>query len=165
MPAAAKPTHLKVLQSTGGKLAGHGKRNRAEPRPKGNLFEAPAYLSAEQRDLWTYAIANAPAGLLKRLDSSVLETWVKTQDVCRRAMAELEAADKAAKALDPSGTALIEVGTNGRPSASPYINIFAKMTPLMLKAASELGFSPVSRTRISLGMAPDQEATNEFDDV
>ena len=36
----------------------------------------------------------------------------------------------------------------GVPAASPYINIINQQAKIMLKAASELGFSPVSRPRI-----------------
>jgi terminase small subunit-like protein len=36
----------------------------------------------------------------------------------------------------------------GVPAASPYINIINQQAKIMLKAASELGFTPVSRPRI-----------------
>ena len=36
----------------------------------------------------------------------------------------------------------------GVPAASPYINIINQQAKIMLKAASELGFTPVSRPRV-----------------
>ena len=43
----------------------------------------------------------------------------------------------------------------GVPAASPYINIINQQAKIMLKAASELGFTPVSRPRINAGVGPD----------
>jgi hypothetical protein len=63
-----KPTHLKLIAGNPGKR----RLNDAEPQPEGNLFEPPDWLDAEHRDLWSYAIANAPAGMLKRLDREAL---------------------------------------------------------------------------------------------
>jgi hypothetical protein len=42
----------------------------------------------------------------------------------------------------------------GVPAASPYINIINQQAKIMLKAASELGFTPVSRPRIGAGTPP-----------
>ena len=41
----------------------------------------------------------------------------------------------------------------GVPAASPYINIINQQAKVMLKAASELGFTPVSRPRAHSGLS------------
>jgi hypothetical protein len=50
----------------------------------------------------------------------------------------------------------------GVPAASPYIGIINQQAKIMLKAASELGFTPVSRPRVYAGASlpgPDITAT------
>lgn len=59
-----KPTALKELEGNPGKR----RLNRAEPKPDGDLYAAPEWMSATQRDSWAYAITHAPYGLLKQLD-------------------------------------------------------------------------------------------------
>lgn len=127
-----KPTHLKVVQGT---LRKH-RANEREPKPSGDLVDAPAHFSEAQREVWDYAIANAPKGLLKLLDLSVLEIWV-TACVFHR-----EAAQKVAT------TGQIIKSPSGYPVMNPYLANMNKQAQIMLKAATEMGFTPASRSRI-----------------
>ena len=43
----------------------------------------------DQRAIWEEAVRNAPPGMLRRLDSSVLEVWTIAVSLQRRALAEL----------------------------------------------------------------------------
>ncbi len=118
-----------------------GKRalNRREPKPAGELYAAPGWMSAAQREGWAYAITNAPAGLLKLLDRSVLAIWVVAEDIHR------EAAEKVAQ------YGLLTKSPNaGLPLQSPYLAILNKQAQIMLKAGAELGFSPSSRSRVQV---------------
>ena len=45
---------------------------RPEPEPEGNLSAPPAWLTPSQADCRRYAIQNAPLGLLRLIDASVL---------------------------------------------------------------------------------------------
>src|SRR5262245_20159876 len=123
------PTALKVLR-------GKGKVNRREPQPVGDLREPPAHFDAEMRDAWSYAIEHAPPGLLKRLDSSVLETWVTAHVLYRRALAAIN--QHGMTATTPSG---YEV-------QSAHVAILNKQAMILLKTIDHLGFSPASRSRV-----------------
>lgn len=127
-----KPTQLKVVQGTFRK----DRANAREPKPSGDLTSAPVHFSDTQRELWDYAIANAPKGLLKMLDLSVLEIWV-TACVFHR-----EAAQKVAT------TGQIIKSPSGYPVMNPYMANMNKQAQIMLKAAAEMGFTPASRSRI-----------------
>lgn len=139
-----KPTELKVLQGTQKKC----RINEYEPKPKGDLQNPPEYFSDEQRDIWHYAIENAPKGLLKRLDMSVLEIWV-TASLMHR-----EASQKVAK----SGQVI--KSPSDYPIINPYLAIMNKQAMIMLKAASEMGFTPSSRSRVYL--KENEESENKF---
>ena len=50
-----------------------------------NLTDPPEWMSESQKQGWIYAIENAPDGLLKKLDRSVLVAWVVAEDLHRQA--------------------------------------------------------------------------------
>jgi P27 family predicted phage terminase small subunit len=129
------PTHLKELMGNPGKRP----INRNEPKPEGELYAAPEWMSESQREGWAYAITHSPSGLLKQLDRSILSVWVIAEDLHR------EAAEKIAQ------YGLLTKSPNaGLPLQSPYLAILNKQAQIMLKAAAELGFSPSSRSRVQV---------------
>ena len=129
------PTATKALMGNPGKRP----LNKREPQPKGELYAAPEWMSDSQREGWAYAITNAPRGLLKLLDRSVLAIWVVAEDLHR------EAAEKVAQ------YGLLTKSPNaGLPLQSPYLAILNKQAQIMLKAGAELGFSPSSRSRVQV---------------
>lgn len=127
-----KPTQLKVLQGTFRKDRG----NQREPKPSGDLFDAPKHFNDAQREVWEYAIEHAPRGLLKKLDLSVLEVWVVACVFHREA------------ALKVATTGQVIKTPAGYPVMNPYMANMNKQAQVMLKAASEMGFTPASRSRI-----------------
>ena len=127
-----KPTALKLIQGT----FRSDRANPREPKVSGDLSEAPPHFSDTQREIWDYAIANAPKGLLKRLDRSVLETWVIACVFHR----------EAAKAVTENGQVVIS--PSGYPIVNPFLSNMNKQALIMLKAAAEMGFTPASRSRI-----------------
>ncbi|MEO7917771.1 MAG: phage terminase small subunit P27 family [Dokdonella sp.] len=129
-----KPTHLKLVDGNPGKRP----INRNEVEVDGDLDDAPTWLSQDQKKAWRYAIDNAPAGMLKRLDRSVLTAWVVAEDLHRQATI----------ALATEGL-LTKSPVKGDPMQNPYLPIINRQATLMMKAASELGFSPTSRTRVA----------------
>jgi len=118
-----------------------GKRslNDNEPIPEGDLADAPDWMSESQKTGWNYAIENAPAGLLKKLDRSVLAAWVVAEDLHRRA----------AEMIEKFGI-LTKAPNTGLPIQSPYLPVVNKQAQIMLKAAEQLGFSPATRSRIQI---------------
>lgn len=151
------PTHLRLLKGDR-----HKERiNEWEPKPKGDLFEPPDWLTADQRDGWTYAIANLPPGLLKRIDRSLLAIWVVAENMHRRAcimQAKLDAS---------SDAPMLTRSPNKIAVQSPYLPIINRQALIMLRAAEQMGFTPASRTRIAIDGAQDDEiesAAAEFFD-
>jgi P27 family predicted phage terminase small subunit len=133
-----KPSALKDL---------HGSkepRNALEPKPVGDLegTTAPDHFSPDQVETWNFALEHAPPGMLKQIDRSALEAWVVARSLHRRAV------------IAQSKTGLIiKSPEKGIPIQSPYLPIINRQALIMLKAASELGFTPVSRPRVMLSGA------------
>jgi phage terminase small subunit len=120
-----KPTLLKDLHGS------EQPRNPFEPRPSGDLAEPPAHFNEDQRAIWQQALTAAPPGLLKQVDSSVLETWTIALSLQRRALVELASQERL-----------------GVPAAKPLLATFARQAQILLRCASEMGFSPTSRSRV-----------------
>lgn len=129
------PTHLRVIRGNPGKRA----MNQNEPMPTGDLLDPPEWMNESQKAGWNYAVENAPRGLLKKLDRSVLVAWAVAEDLHQQASLMLEKYGMLTKAPN-----------TGLPIQSPYLPIVNKQAAIMLKAAEQLGFSPVSRSRVQL---------------
>jgi P27 family predicted phage terminase small subunit len=145
-----KPTHLSLIDGNPGKR----KLNDQEPEPVGDLCatEPPDWLDADQKDGWRYAISNAPAGMLKLLDRSMLTVWVVAESYHR----------KAVEACNRYG--LVTKSPNvGALQQNPYLAIANKQAQIMQSASAELGFSPSSRSRVKI---PESGRTsqNPFDE-
>jgi P27 family predicted phage terminase small subunit len=129
-----KPTALKLIQGTLRK----SRENLREPKPSGDLVEPPSYFSNEQIEVWNYAISNAPKGLLKRLDIAILEIWVIAYVTYR----------DSAKKVGTLGQVI--KSPSGYPIVNPYLSNMNKQAQIMMKASSEMGFTPTSRSKIAL---------------
>lgn len=143
-----KPSYLRVLDGN----AGHRPVNKQEPVPAGKLDEmgAPASLSADQRRIWNEAIAEAPVGLLRRLDFGIFEQWVVHCDTFR----------KAAAVVSEKGSIVKSRG--GAPYQNPFLAVMNKQSALMMKAAAEMGFTPSSRTRVKVSNKSTGTKANTF---
>ena len=146
------PTKLRVLHGNPRKVA----LPKFEPKPDGDLADAPDWFNEDQRTCWSYAMTNSPPGLLKRIDRGALVAWVVAEDLHRQAAI---AQGKVGLLVRIKTRATIGADDPGVPAASPYINIINQQAKIMLKAASELGFTPVSRPRINAGAGPDFSAS------
>lgn len=144
------PTHLKVIRGNPGKRA----LNANEPRPLGDLADPPDWMNESQKAGWNYAIEHSPAGLLKKLDRSVLSVWVVAEDLHRRA----------SERVDKFGI-LTKAPSTGLPIQSPYLPVVNKQAAIMLKAAEQLGFTPASRSRIQLMDSFTGDADDEWDRI
>lgn len=140
-----RPTHLRVLDGTRGKIPS----DRKQPKPQGDLFEPPADLIKEAVPFWNEAIADAPKGLLKRLDKRALAIW---------ATAAWLHSDAAAK-VSRSAT-IVQSPRTGQVYQHPALAIMNRQALIMLRAAAEMGFTPSARTRIDLG--DEAESDNDF---
>lgn len=135
MARPAKPTHLKIIQGNPGKRA----LPKNEPKPQGDLKTPPKYFNAAQKAEWRYIIKHAPAGLLKMIDTSALEVYVVARIIHRQATEQL--AKEELIVLSPVQKA---------PMQNPLVPIINRQAEVMLKAAAQMGFSPASRTKVSV---------------
>jgi P27 family predicted phage terminase small subunit len=116
----------------------HAAPLQGEPKPVGDLDEPPDWMNDDQKDGWRYAIRHSPPGLLKRIDRSALTAWVIAEDMHRQAVIKQH-----------DTPLLIKAPKTGVLMQSLYLPIINRQALIMMKAASELGFSPVSRPRVS----------------
>jgi P27 family predicted phage terminase small subunit len=140
---------LKIIRGNPGKRP----INDREPRPVGELKEPPGHFDDELREVWRYAIEHAPAGLLKKIDASVLEIWCSAYILHQKAVAQVR-----------QFGVLVKAPKSDVPIQSPYLPIVNKQAFVMMRAVDHLGFSPASRTRIMLGDLP-ANGIGAWDDI
>jgi len=138
-----KPTWLKIVNGNPGKRP----LNTNEPQPVGDLTSAPDWMSPSQKEGWDYAIAHSPRGLLKLIDRSVLAVWVVAEDTHRQASEKV------------TEQGLLMTTKTGELVQSTYLPIQNRQALIMMKAGSELGFSPTARARISV---PPEKPASRF---
>jgi P27 family predicted phage terminase small subunit len=141
-----KATHLKLVKGT----ARPSRLNPKEPAASGDLVDPPAHFDDRQRDAWKYAIDHAPKGVLKKIDLSVLAVWVVSWVMHQRATEALQ-----------SGPHVLKT-PNGAAQQSPWVGILNTSAKNLRAAASDLGFSPSARTRISGEEGGEDDAATEF---
>jgi P27 family predicted phage terminase small subunit len=137
-----KPTELLKLRGSFNPTL-HGRDRKLEPIPLGELAdeEPPPDLTDTQEDIWRYAIANMPRGVMKRIDRDLLRVWVEASD--RHNTARLMQA-----MLDRDSKLKLLIKTPDGFAASPYNDILDKTGKAMIRVAQELGFSPAARPRL-----------------
>jgi P27 family predicted phage terminase small subunit len=115
--------------------------NPLEPRPQGRLGEPPSYMSDIAKEAWTYAVENAPQGLLSSLDAAVLERWANCAGLYREALAKINRAGVAGMIVKtPSGIL----------RRSPLMDVIRDLAQEMKGYETEMGFTPASRTRVQV---------------
>lgn len=127
------PTALKIIAGNPGKRP----LNAHEPQPRADLADAPSWLTERQKATWTEVVEMSPPGLLKDIDASVFAVWVVAFDLYQ------EASERLAR----SGM-LVKAPNTGVPMQSPYLALVNRQAQIMMKAASEMGFTPASRSRV-----------------
>ena len=137
-----KPTEMLKLRGSYNPTL-HGRDRKLEPIPLGELAdeEPPPDLTDSQEDIWRYAIANMPRGVMKRIDRDLLRVWVEASD--RHNTARLMQA-----MLDRDSKLKLLIKTPDGFAASPYNDILDKTGKAMIRVAQELGFSPAARPRL-----------------
>ena len=128
-----KPAEIHVLRGNPSKLPAN---RTAPPKSEKDIGEPPAHLNPQQKRDWRLIVKNAPPGVLTSTDRAALLTWVVAYDTHREAM----------KGIEKEG--LITLGSQGTYIKHPYVAIQDKQAEIMLRASSELGFTPSSRSRV-----------------
>lgn len=115
--------------------------NPNEPKPKGILGEPPDYMSEIAKEAWTYAVENAPTGLLSSLDAAVLERWSNCAGLYREALAKINRVGVAGMIIKtPSGIL----------RRSPLMDVIRDLALEMKGYETEMGFTPASRSKVSV---------------
>lgn len=140
------PTQLKILR---GNPSGRP-LPKNEPVPRGSLKQAPAWFDARHKKLWERVVASAPKGVLKKIDAGILEIWV---------CATIQHED-AATQLRKQELTITTPGGLVKPN--PLIVVMRTAAQIMIKAASEMGFTPASRARVTI--SPDDPQDEELGD-
>jgi hypothetical protein len=124
-----------------------------------DLIDPPPDLTESQEDIWRYAVANMPRGVLRKSDREMLLVWVEAAD--RHNTARLMQA-----MLDRDSKLKLLIKTPDGFAPSPYNDILDKTAKIMIRASQELGFSPVSRARIKVDPPTiDADPEDEEDDL
>jgi P27 family predicted phage terminase small subunit len=140
-----KPTRLKVLTGNPGKRP----LNKSEPRPTPSAPECPPELGPAAQREWARLVGELSAlNMITSLDRAALATYCGAYALWA----------EATEAIQKFG-AMVKSPT-GYPMQSPYISIANRQAEIMMRIASEFGFTPASRSRISV---PDESRLPLFD--
>jgi len=147
------PASLKVLRMSTVKAKKLLARQISAPGD--DLETPPAWLTADQKADWSYAVANAPAGVLRNIDRGILAGYIVAADTHRRAAVAMQT------------TALLFKAGEAAPQQNPYLPIVNRQMVNMIRGAAELGFTPCARARIENAAAnlPKPEISDGWEDV
>jgi P27 family predicted phage terminase small subunit len=121
---------------------GHRPLNTDEPEPDGDLCDPPpafsrGKLAARLQAEWREIIADAPEGLLKRLDKHCLQRYVV-------ALVTFNDADERVQ------EAGLVVTIRGQTMQNPFLKVRNDANAIMNQLSDQLGFSPAARTRVKI---------------
>jgi P27 family predicted phage terminase small subunit len=130
-----KPTRLKVLTGNPGKRP----LNKNEPRPIPSAPDCPPELGPAAQREWARLVGDLSAlNMITSLDRAALATYCGAYALWA----------EATEAIQKFG-AMVK-SPAGYPMQSPYISIANRQAEIMMRIASEFGFTPASRSRISV---------------
>jgi P27 family predicted phage terminase small subunit len=143
MPSGRKPLPARLHRLHGNP---HGHRlpeEGDEPRAPSTICSTPPpWFDRDQRAVWRHAVDHAPFGILAEIDRSTLAVWCVASVEHRRAALQIRQAGQVVEARDK------------RMIPNPHFRVLNACASLMIRAGSELGFSPASRA--SLGIRAQQ---------
>ena len=130
-----KPTRMKVLTGNPGKRP----LNQFEPRPNPIVPDCPPELGPAAQREWARLVGELSSlGMITKLDRAALATYCGAYALWA----------EATEAIQKFG-AMVKSPT-GYPMQSPYISIANRQAEIMMRIASEFGFTPASRSRLSV---------------
>ena len=130
-----KPTRLKLLTGNPGKRA----LNAHEPQPEPTVPECPVELGPVARREWDrLAVELSALRILTNLDRAALAAYCGAYAMWA----------EATEAIQKFGTMV--KSPSGFPQQSPYVAVANRQAEIMIRIAAEFGFTPASRSRISM---------------
>ena len=145
------PTALRLLRLDGKRAEKLAKRQIPTP---GGLDTPPDWMTPDQKEAWKYAVENAPRDVLKRIDKAVLAGFIVAEDTYRRASIAMQ-----------QSQLLVKSPKQELPMQNPYLPIVNRQYLLVIRGASELGFTPCSRARIDAGNPPSASGVSDWEDI
>lgn len=146
-----KPTAVKKLQGTLQKC----RANPAEPTPQNDLkaMTPPEYLTDSAKEIWAFALSQAPEGMLSTLDFGIFSEWAVVYDQFLTI----------SESIKKGGTLRRE--TDGELVPSPLLSKLHSTITLLRGLQSDLGFTPSSRSRVVSFGKDTEKAGNKFSDI
>ena len=146
-----KPTAVKKLQGTLQKC----RANPAEPTPQNDLkaMTPPEYLTDSAKEIWAFALSQAPEGMLSTLDFGIFSEWAVVYDQFLTI----------SESIKKGGTLRRE--TDGELVPSPLLSKLHSTITLLRGLQSDLGFTPSSRSRVVSFGKDTEKAGNKFADL
>jgi P27 family predicted phage terminase small subunit len=129
-----KPNALKLIENNPG-----GRPLPDEIEIEGAIGEPPEWFEQDETDAWNDVVEAAPPGLLTAVDANLLTIY-------SQAVAEYK---EASLRLKKEG--YIVEASRGAMKRNDWVLVKNKAAELMLKAGSEMGFTPASRSKVSTG--------------
>jgi P27 family predicted phage terminase small subunit len=135
-----KPSRMKVLTGNPGKRP----LNKNEPRPDPVIPDCPPELSPAAQREWARLVGELSSlNMITRLDRAALAAYCGAYAMWA----------EATLAIQKHGT--LVKSPAGYPLQSPYISIVNRQAEIMMRLASEFGFTPASRSRITVPVERD----------
>ena len=97
----------------------------------------PAHMSDGAKAVWKSAIDSVSPDRLNELDRAALGAWATACDLYRQAQI----------GLDETGL-VVKAPVTGTLVQSPYLAILNKQVSIIVRTATQLGFTPASRARV-----------------
>lgn len=146
-----KPTAVKKLQGTLQKC----RANLAEPTPQNDLkaMTPPEYLTDSAKEIWAFALSQAPEGMLSTLDFGIFSEWAVVYDQFLTI----------SESIKKGGTLRRE--TDGELVPSPLLSKLHSTITLLRGLQSDLGFTPSSRSRVVSFGKESEKTGNKFADL
>lgn len=144
-----KPTALKKLQGT----LQPCRTNKKEPHPKTDLIDVPppSYLSDTAKEVWQYALSQAPRCMLTSLDFGIFSQWCVAYD--QFIQLTLFVKEK--------GT-IIE--TEDGFKVNKMVGALNRQIDTLRNIERELGFTPASRSKV-VSFDENLKPKNKFADL
>jgi phage terminase small subunit len=121
----------------------HHDKRAHEPEAAGELSESkpPWWFNARQRRIWARTIAAAPRHVLRTIDWQMFAEYCVLVDTFTLAQRE----QNKQKLLDAAG------------QPSRYLRVIRQTVEILCKLRSEMGFTPVARSRLATAEPPAEE--------